>query len=487
MSVRVRFAPSPTGNLHVGSARTAIFNWLFARHHGGTFILRIEDTDQERSKPEYTRSILEGMRWMGMDWDEGPEAGGGYGPYFQAQRQPLYHAAADQLLASGHAYRCFCTPERLNAMRAEQEKAGQQTRYDGLCRGVAPEESARRAAAGEAFSIRLRMDATRPVEWEDLCKGPISIGAELLDDLVLVKSDGYPTYNFGVVVDDAGMQVTHVIRGEDHISNTPKQILIYRALGLEPPRFGHIPMILGPDRSKLSKRHGATNVVDYEAQGFLPEAFFNFLTLLGWSPDTNQELFSRDELVRAFDLGQVVSHAAIFDIEKLKWMNLQYIKQLPAGELFRRCEPFLKALPGYPGGFNPVQLVELVGLFRERMNVLTEIADKASYFFQAPEAYDEKGLKTALKTPDLPAVLAALADALAALEPFDHDGVERAIRTLAEARSVGAGKVIHPTRLALSGRTEGPGLFEMILVLGRDRCVERLQAFLARKPWEAAL
>jgi nondiscriminating glutamyl-tRNA synthetase len=485
MSVRVRFAPSPTGNLHVGSARTAIFNWLFARHHGGTFILRIEDTDRERSKDEFTRSILEGMRWLGMDWDEGPEAGGEYGPYFQGQRRHLYDEAAERMLASGHAYRCFCTPERLNDMRAEQEKAGVQTRYDGLCRGVSPEESSRRAGAGERFSVRLRMDETRPIEWTDLCKGPISIGAELLDDLVLVKSDGFPTYNFGVVVDDTGMRVTHVIRGEDHISNTPKQILIYRALGLAPPHFGHIPMILGPDRSKLSKRHGATNVVDYEAQGFLPEAFFNFLTLLGWSPESDQELFSRDGLVAAFTLERVVSHAAIFDPEKLKWMNLQYIKQLPPDDLFRRCEPFLRNLPGYPGGFDPAQLEELVGLFRERMNVLTEIADKTAYFFQAPAAYDEKGLKTALKTPDLPAVMTALADALAALEPFDHDGIERVIRSLAESRGMGAGKVIHPARLALSGRTEGPGLFEMILVLGRDRCAKRLRTFVERKPWES--
>ncbi|NLI46504.1 MAG: glutamate--tRNA ligase [Acidobacteria bacterium] len=486
MSVRVRFAPSPTGNLHVGSARTAIFNWLFARHHGGTFVLRIEDTDQERNRPEYTRSILDGMRWLGLDWDEGPEAGGDHGPYFQSERLPLYREALARLRREGRAYPCFCSPERLEAVRQEQLAAKANPRYDGTCRSLSAAEAQARIDAGERYALRIRIEHDEPVTWEDRGKGTITFAPEMLDDLVIAKSDGFPTYNFAVVVDDVGMAITHVIRGEDHISNTPKQILIYRALGAPLPEFAHIPMILGADRSKMSKRHGATSVVEYEKAGFLAEAFFNFMTLLGWSPpDDSREIYSQQELVRLFTLDRVVAHGAIFDAEKLKWMNLQYIKALPPDDLYRRSMPFLEAIPGFPGPYGPAALRELVGLFRERMNTLAEITRHAEYFFQEPEAYDEKGLKNALKTPDLPAVGDALAARLATVEPFTHDPIEAAVRAVAEGRGIGAGKVIHPARLALSGRTEGPGLFELMAVLGRDRCVARLRAFLDRRPWES--
>ena len=488
MSVRVRFAPSPTGNLHVGSARTAIFNWLFARHHGGTFVLRIEDTDQERNRPEYTRSILDGMRWLGLDWDEGPEAGGGHGPYFQSERLPLYREALARLRREGRAYPCFCSPERLEAVRQEQLAAKANPRYDGTCRSLSAAEAQARIDAGERHALRIRIEHDEPVTWEDRGKGTITFAPEMLDDLVIAKSDGFPTYNFAVVVDDVGMAITHVIRGEDHISNTPKQILIYRALGAALPEFAHIPMILGADRSKMSKRHGATSVVEYEKAGFLPEAFFNFMTLLGWSPpDDSREIYSQRELVDLFTLERVVAHGAIFDAEKLKWMNLQYIKALSPEDLYRRSVPFLEAIPGFPGPYGPAALRELAGLFRERMNTLAEITRHAEYFFQEPEAYDEKGLKNALKTPDLPAVVEALAARLAAVEPFTHDPIEAAVRAVAEGRGIGAGKVIHPARLALSGCTEGPGLFELMAVLGRDRCVARLRAFLDRRPWETVV
>ncbi|HNR40149.1 MAG TPA: glutamate--tRNA ligase [Acidobacteriota bacterium] len=486
MSVRVRFAPSPTGNLHVGSARTAIFNWLFARHHGGTFVLRIEDTDQERNRPEYTRSILDGMRWLGLDWDEGPEAGGDHGPYFQSERLPLYREALARLRREGRAYPCFCSPERLETVRQEQLAAKANPRYDGTCRSLSAAEAQARIDAGERYALRIRIEHDEPVTWEDRGKGTITFAPEMLDDLVIAKSDGFPTYNFAVVVDDVGMAITHVIRGEDHISNTPKQILIYRALGAALPEFAHIPMILGADRSKMSKRHGATSVVEYEKAGFLAEAFFNFMTLLGWSPpDDSREIYSQRELVDLFTLERVVAHGAIFDAEKLKWMNLQYIKALSPDDLYRRSVPFLEAIPGFPGPYGPAALRELAGLFRERMNTLAEITRHAEYFFQEPEAYDEKGLKNALKTPDLPAVVEALAARLAAVDPFVHDPIEAAVRAVAEGRGIGAGKVIHPARLALSGRTEGPGLFELMAVLGRECCVARLRAFLDRRPWES--
>ncbi|MBN2432466.1 MAG: glutamate--tRNA ligase [Acidobacteria bacterium] len=482
--IRVRFAPSPTGNLHVGSARTAIFNWLFARHHQGTFILRIEDTDQERSKPEYTRAILDGLRWLGVDWDEGPEAGGDCGPYFQSRRRSFYDEALQRLRHEGKVYPCFCTPERLQDLRTAQLSAKQNPRYDGRCLALADDEVAQRIAAGEPFALRIKAARLESVEWTDLCKGLVSIGPEMLDDIVVAKSDGYPTYNFAVVVDDITMGISHVIRGEDHISNTPKQILIYRALGATPPRFAHIPMILGEDRSKMSKRHGSTNVVEYERQGYLSEAFFNFMTLLGWSPSDDQEIFTRDEVVRRFSLDRVSPSGAIFDINKLKWMNGMYIRQLSPAEMLDRAEPFLSTLEGYPGDYSREQRVEIARQLRERIELLTEITDAAGYFFHEPAEYDEKGLAKAAKTPDLAAVMEDLAAALATTEPFDEAGIEAAVRQLAEARGMGAGKVIHPTRLALSGRIAGPGLFEMMHVLGRARCVTRLRRFVERHPWE---
>ncbi len=485
--VRVRFAPSPTGNLHVGSARTAIFNWLYARHHRGTFLLRIEDTDQERNRPEFTRSILDGLRWLGMDWDEGPEAGGPVGPYFQSQRMNTYAEAADLLQRRGRAYPCFCSAERLEAMREQQSQAGLQTRYDGCCRNLDPEEAARRMASGEPYLVRLRL-AVEPgemISWTDACKGEISINSDLLDDLVLVKSDGFPTYNFAVVVDDFHMRISDVIRGEDHISNTPKQILIYRALGLELPRFGHIPMILGTDRSKMSKRHGATSVIEYQNQGYLPEAFLNFLALLGWSSPDDRELFSREELVSLFDLDRVSSHGAIFDMAKLKWMNQQYIKALSGESLLPLCRPFLDPVPGFPGEYSAEELAEMAGLFRERLEVLSDITQKVPYFFADPAGYDEKGLKNCLKTPDLEGLLQELIASLEALPEFSHEAIESVVRRMAEDRRLGAGKIIHPTRLGVSGRTDGPGLFELMKILGKEACLRRLRAFLAARPWTA--
>jgi len=475
--VRVRFAPSPTGNLHVGSARTAVFNWLFARHHKGGFILRIEDTDKQRSKPEFTEAIFEGMRWLGMDWDEGPEAGGELGPYFQSKRLHLYHDALEQLVDAGKVYHCFCTPERLQALREAQMKAKQNPGYDGRCRNLSPNEIRKRIEEDEKFVLRIRVDENESVEWYDLCKENVSVGPEMLDDIVVAKSDGFPTYNFAVVVDDWQMKISHVIRGEDHLSNTPKQILVYRALGLDPPNFAHIPMILGSDRSKMSKRHGAVNVIEYEKSGFLSDAFFNFMALLGWSPSDDQEIFSREELVSLFSLDRVASHGAIFDGDKLKWMNGMYIRTLAPEELLHRCEPFLEKNVGYPGGYGREDLTELMTLFRERLEVLSEITDSTAYFFQEPEVYDEKGIKRARKTPDLTEVMNELADKLEKLDPFTLEGIENLIREMAEQREIGAGKIIHPTRLAVSGRSGGPGLFEMMKLLGRGTCVSRLRKF----------
>ncbi|HEY9071227.1 MAG TPA: glutamate--tRNA ligase [Candidatus Ozemobacteraceae bacterium] len=478
--VRVRFAPSPTGHLHVGGARTALFNWLFARHNGGTFILRIEDTDAERSKDVYTKAILDGLRWLGIDWDEGPDKDGGHGPYFQTQRLDLYRAAVEQLLREGKVYHCFCSPETLTAMREDQMSRKEDPKYDGRCSRLSREEVEKRIADGEKFTLRLRVAAGENVAWNDLTKGELSFGSHLLDDLVVVKSDGFPTYNFAVVVDDALMKVTHVIRGEDHISNTPKQILIYKALGYPVPQFSHIPMILGADRSRLSKRHGATSVIEYKDMGFEPEAFRNFLALLGWSPETGAEVLTRDEMFRLFSLDRVSSHGAIFNMEKLAWFNAEYIKRMDGATVLDRCRPWLAKLPGFPGSYDQSRLEKMVGLYRERMKTFNEIESQIGWFFVRPSEFDAKGLEKAAKIADGMTLLGELVTRLAAMPDFAEAPLEAMIRGFAEEKGKKAGDIIHLCRLGISGRTATPGLFESMVVLGRDETIERLKLFTAR-------
>ncbi len=481
--VRVRFAPSPTGNLHVGGARTALFNWLFARHNKGTFILRIEDTDAERSKDVFTKAILDGLRWLGMDWDEGPEAGGDCGPYFQTQRMDLYRSAIRSLLDQGKLYHCFCTTERLEKLREEQAAAKLPIRYDGKCRTCSREEVESRVKAGERHVLRLRLPEGEAVAWDDITKGPLSFSSDLLDDLVVMKSDGFPTYNFAVVIDDVGMRITHVIRGEDHISNTPKQILIYRALGKPLPRFAHIPMILGSDRTRLSKRHGATSVIEYQKLGFDPRAFRNYLALLGWSPESGREIMMKEELVSAFDLGRVSSHGAIFDIEKLRWMNMEYIKALHPNDLLTGVTPWFEAMPGFPGGYDPMGLRDIAWLYRERLRTFDEIAQQAEWFFREPAEFEPKGMEKASKIEDWPKLVSDLTDNLAGMADFSEGPLEAAIRGFATQRQRKAGDVIFLCRLAISGRTATPGLFESMRVLGKDRCLSRLRTFVsARQP-----
>ncbi len=481
--VRVRFAPSPTGNLHVGGARTALFNWLFARHHGGVFILRIEDTDLERSQEAYTRAILDGLRWLGLDWDEGPEVGGPHGPYFQTQREGLYREAVERLLREGKLYHCFCTAETLETMRQDQAERKVAIKYDGRCRALGRAEVERRIATGEKFVLRLRCPEGESVEWEDLTKGRLSFTSDLLDDLVVVKSDGMPTYNFAVVVDDVGMKITHVIRGEDHISNTPKQILLYRAMEAPLPRFAHIPMILGKDRARLSKRHGATSVIEYEKMGFDPEAFRNYLALLGWAPeDHTQELLSREELFARFTLDRVSSHGAIFDLDKLTWMNAEYIKRFSPATLLARLRPWLAQIPGFPGGFDDAALAKMAGLYRERVKTYNEILTMADWFFIEPATFDAKGLEKAAKIGGARALLAKLIDRLQTAGEFTEGPLEGLVRSFAEAEGRKFGDVVHLCRLGLSGRTATPGLFEVMAVLGRERTLARLGRFLTSCP-----
>ena len=473
----VRFAPSPTGYLHVGGARTALFNFLFARHHGGRFILRIEDTDQKRYQSEALAEIFTSLKWLGLQWDEGPETGGGAGPYFQSQRTPLYRRHAEELLAVGKAYRCFCSEERLTRMREEQEKAkmANGSGYDRHCRSLAAEEIQALLAAGTPHVVRLKVPDARAVAFHDLIRGDITYDSAQLDDLVLLKSDGFPTYHLANVVDDHMMGITHVLRGDEWIASTPKHILIYEACGWAPPVFAHMPVILAADGGKLSKRRGAASVLDYQRAGFLPEALLNFLALLGWAPGNDREIMTLDEMVAAFSLERVQAKAAVFDETKLEWMNGVYLQQRSVESLLPDVLAIWQKAELPPAALaDEVFLKKVIGLFRERSKKIGEIAENSLYFFRDPETYDPQATKKYFKAETLP-LFDALLPKLAVLEPFSHDALEGLYRQLAEGMGLSAGKLIHPTRLAASGVSFGPGLFEMLELLGREAVQRRLQ------------
>ncbi len=480
-SPRVRFAPSPTGYLHVGGARTALFNWLFARRHGGTFVLRIEDTDVERSSDEMVEGILDGLRWLGLDWDEGPGAGGSHGPYFQSQRLARYREMAEQLVASGHAYYDYRTPEQIAAEREAAQAGNGDWRHHRGGRGLPADQVA-------AFERERRPRAIRflvpegSTTYVDLVHGPIAFDHDHIEDFVVLRSDGHPTYHLSVVCDDIDMRITHVVRGDDHISNTPKQVLLYGAFGAPLPRFAHVPLILGSDKKRLSKRHGATSVTEYERQGFLPEAMVNFLALLGWSPGDDRELFTRDELVAAFTLEGISGGHAVFNPDKLEWFNNQHIMRLPAEALAGRVEPLLRAAGTWDeslAGDRRPWLLSVLDLLKPRAHRLHDFVTQAQPLLSDVIHYDEAAVARYLVPPGTRAHLAALRETLAALPAFDAATLETAIRTLAEARGVKAGALIHAARVSVTGRAASPGIFEVLALLGRDRVLARLDAAMA--------
>src|SRR5262245_13946384 len=417
---RLRFAPSPTGYLHVGGARTALFNWLFARRHGGTFILRIEDTDVERSQAEMVTGILDGLRWLGMDWDEGPEIGGPHAPYFQSERLDRYRAAANALLESGQAF------------------------MDG-------------------GAIRFKVPPGKTA-FTDIVHGPIEFDNEHIESFVILRSDTHPTYHLSVVVDDIDMAITHVVRGDDHISNTPKQVLLYNAFGKTPPSLAHVPLIMGPDKQRLSKRHGATSVMEYEKQGYIPEAMFNFLALLGWGTGSNDELFTRDELIQRFNLEGISGGNAVFNTEKLDWFNHQHLLRLTDEELVARLMPLFDAA-GYLTN-DLAWLARVLGLLRPRAKKLTEFTEQVRPFFVEPADYDPEAVKKHLSTPGTAEHLRALRDVYAAMTEWQEGPLEQSLRQLADQRTLKAGMLIHGTRIAMTGRMVSPGLFEMLVLLG---------------------
>ncbi len=483
MDVRTRYAPSPTGVPHVGNIRTAIFDYLLARHCGGQFILRIEDTDQARLVAESIEQIGESLRWLGMDWDEGPDVGGPYGPYVQSQRLDLYRAAADRLLAQGDAYECWCAPERLEVVRAEQARNKQPPKYDRRCRSENGRVEARReaSAAGRRPVVRFKTPLSGEVTLHDAIHGDTTFDLSTIDDFVMLKSDGFPTYHLAYIVDDEAMKITHVLRGDEWIPSAPRHLLIYRALGIEPPVIAHLPRILGTEGAKLSKRHGATSVFEYRDQGYLADALFNFLGLTGWSLDDKTEIISREQFIKHFTLDRVVKNPAIFNVEKLTWMNGVYIREMPEQRLI---ELFAERLDGdLPAGVaRPVDrglVGRIAPLIRERVKLLSEAVDYCDFFFIDRLHYSREDLPGKAFADRQTEAVKALEQAVAAVErlgDWTHAALEESLRALAAELALKAGDLFSLIRVAVTGRRVTPPLFESMEILGQPRCIERLRA-----------
>jgi glutamyl-tRNA synthetase len=456
-----------------------VFDWLLAKHTEGTFVLRVEDTDQARLVPGALDEIKESLQWLGMLWDEGPEVGGPHAPYFQSERLSLYQMYAQRLVEQGDAYYCFCSPERLSEMRKEQEALKQPTGYDRVCLTLTSDEVAEKLDHGLCGVIRFRINTEEEkTTFVDAVRGEIAFENRLLDDFVIMKSDGFPTYHFASIVDDHLMRITHVIRGEEWISSTPKHMLLYEALGWDPPVWVHPPLILGPDKSKLSKRHGAVRFLDYKERGFLPEAMINFIALLGWSSGEDQELYSVDELIRRFSIEGIVNHPAVFDVKKAEWMNGVYIRQASPERIADLCLPYLQGAGLVSDNLTTEELEyvrQVVALEQDRMKVLSDVVELTGFFFAEEPPYDEKGVRKFLSNEHVPALLTSLADGLEQLSEFTLESVESAVRTAGDALGISGGHVIHPVRMAVTGRTTGPGLFETIVVLGKSRVLTRLR------------
>jgi glutamyl-tRNA synthetase len=477
--VRVRYAPSPTGMLHVGGVRTALFNWLFARKNGGTFVLRIEDTDLARSTEESVNQLKRSLRWIGLDWDEGPEAGGPHPPYRQTERFDLYRQAAKRLLDSGAAYYDFATSEELAEMRERARAEKRQPIYTGgEYREMDPEEAKRRIESGEPYTVRFKTPREGQTVVEDMIRGPVTFENSNLEDFVLMKSSDTPTYNFAAAFDDAEMEISHVIRGDDHLSNTPRQILIHEALGNTLPAFAHVPMVLGPDKKKLSKRHGAAHVEEFAAQGYLPEALFNYLALLGAGYAADEEIFGPDELAERFRIDRVSGNPAIFDEKKLTSINAVYLRRRSPEELAEVAAPMLvesgAASPEELEGDRP-RLVRIMALLRDRLNRITEIPDAVGYFYGEELDYDEEEFEKQFGKEFVRETFPELVQRLKALPEWTEETIEEAVRGLAAEREKGARHLIHPLRLAVTGRTVSAGLFETMHLLGRDRSLLRAE------------
>jgi glutamyl-tRNA synthetase/nondiscriminating glutamyl-tRNA synthetase len=475
--IRVRFAPSPTGYVHVGNARTALFNWLFARHHDGSFILRIEDTDVERSERRFETQLLEDLKWFGLDWDEGPDRGGPFGPYRQSERREIYRKHSLELIERGNAYYCFCSPEQLGEERKQALDAGRQPQYSGRCRKVLKEDAARRVAAGEPAAIRLKI-TDWSFAWKDLVHGETSFSGDVIGDPILVRSGGVPAYNFAVVVDDHLMSITHVIRGDDHISNTPRQLALYNAFGWEPPRFAHLSTILGGDRARLSKRHGATSLESFRGKGILPEALRNYLTLLGWSPaDGKTEILSTDDLIRQFSLDHIIKSAAVFDQEKLNWLNRHYLKQLPMGKIVELAVPFLKngglvSEPLTAPLMEWLQLVVDAGI--NKIDFLSQLPDAVRLVFEydARKAAEMLGAVEAEDNAPTRDILKRVVSKILEERDLSYPRFREILKEVQKETGKKGKELFHPVRVALTAADSGPELEKLVPIFEKGAGLE---------------
>lgn len=476
---RVRFAPSPTGYLHIGGLRTALYNYLFAKQTGGKFILRIEDTDRTRYVEGAVENLVSTLEWSGLHYDEGPGIGGEYGPYVQSERLHIYKEHTDRLIESGHAYYCFCSKERLDSLRETQKARGEQTVYDKHCLKLSVDEVQAKLAEGIPYVVRMNVRHGRSVLVKDIIRGNIDFDTSIIDDQVLIKSDGFPTYHLANVVDDHLMKITHTIRGEEWLPSTPKHVLLYEAFGWEVPVFAHLPLLLNPDRSKLSKRQGDVAVEDYRAKGYLKEALVNFIALLGWNAGDDREFYYMDKLISAFSVERINKSGAVFNLEKLEWLNAEHLRAKSDEELAGLLRDELNSTGHDAASYSNDFLIKVVQAMKERVRFIKEIPENASYFFGKPESYEEKGVQKAWKE-ETPKLLSAYISKLRSIASPTKEDYETALRTCAEENGVGAGKLIHPVRLAVSGVSSGPGLFEILEALGREEVVERIQTALEK-------
>ena len=467
---RVRFAPSPTGELHLGGARTALFNWLFAKQNKGTFLLRIEDTDAVRSKPEFVQQIKDSLQWLGLEW-ENPIV-------YQSQRQELYRSTIEKLLNKNNAYRCFCSKEQLGNERESADKRGEAYTYSGICRNLSDKIVQMYLEKQINFSVRMRVPGGN-TEFQDQIYGSVKVENSQIDDFIIARTDGTPTYNLVVVVDDNDMQITHVIRGEDHISNTPKQILIYNGLEYNTPIFAHLPMILGHDKKRLSKRHSAPGIQFFRDQGYLPQTLVNYLAFLGWNPGTEEEIFSVQELIKTFNISKVQKKGAVYDDKKLNWMSGQHIFKLQPSAILKKMREFY---PAWRDTSHDNYLISIVELMQERIKSLVELDEKTRYFFNDPNEYEEKAVRKRWKDNSINDIVSEYIVLLSELKQWDKDILEYTLRKITDAKQVSAGNLIHPTRLALSGVAAGPSLFNIMEILGKETCLRRINSALKRFP-----
>lgn len=480
--LRVRFAPSPTGPFHIGGARSALFNWLLAKKHGGKLVLRIEDTDLERSTKESEENIKEALRWLGITWDEGVDVQGPYGPYRQTERLEIYRKYTEQLLANHQAYYCYCTEEEIEAERQAQMAKGENPCYSGHCRNLTDEDRARLEAEGRKPVVRFRVPPNKPIVFTDMVRGTVSFDSNGVGDFVVVKSDGIPVYNYAVVLDDALMHITHVIRAEEHLSNTPRQILLYDALGFALPQFGHISLILGKDRSKMSKRHGATSVEQYRNLGYLPAAIVNFLALLGWSPAGEEEIFSLNELVEQFSMDRVAKNPAVFDIDKLNWINAHYTKQADPELITNLAIPHLQKA-GYIGELAAEQriwLVRVIAVLQEYISYAAQVVDHIDIFFNDNVEFETEEAREILHDADIPSVMEAFRTKLNDLDELDAPRIKALLKSITKELKLGGKKVFMPIRIAITGKMHGPDLDKIIPLIGRERVLKRLEATLRK-------